>query len=199
MNTNILPLDTITAAETFEAKGVTYTRGDIVRVSGSQIERQIMAISADGSVRLERTDGNKNAVSVWTKQTQRIVPVALQPEVADMTEAFAADEEADARAEILAQITEAAGAGDNLARNAKIREARDLKIRRVDIATAAGISANYLQHILNPQGRRPSLTKFQQGYQEALADLAAVMAYPDGGVLSSVEEWIQANRAEVAA
>lgn len=190
MNTNILPLDTITAAETFEAKGVTYTRGDIVRVSGSKIERQIMSISADGSVRLARTDGNNNAVSVWTKQTQRIVPVALQPEVPDMTEA---------RAEILAQITEAAGAGDNLARNAKIREARDLKIRRVDIATAAGISANYLQHILNPQKRRPSLTKFQQGYQEALADLAAVMAHPDGGVLSSVEEWIQANRAEVAA
>lgn len=89
--------------------------------------------------------------------------------------------------------------GEIALRNSLIRKAREQKIRRADIAEAAGVSANYLQHILNPQERRPSLTKFQQGYQEALADLAAVMAHPDGGVLSSVEEWIQANRVEVSA
>lgn len=73
-------LDAITDRETFDAKGVTITRGDIVTVADSKITRRVMGISDKWGVRLVRTDGGNQASSVWTKQFDRIRLVATVAE-----------------------------------------------------------------------------------------------------------------------
>lgn len=108
----------------------------------------------------------------------------------------------EAQAEALSQIVKAAKAGDIQGRNAGIRTARDLKVTRAHIAEAAGVSINYLQHILKPQARpaKSGLTKFQEGYQEALADIAAkISGLTDEDAGLAAAAWIEDNRLAAAA
>jgi hypothetical protein len=111
--------------------------------------------------------------------------------------------ESKSNEEILTAIREAVAGNDIPGRNAMIRAARVAKIRRAEIAEAAGVSINYLQHILNPQpkaAKRPALTKAQQGYQEALADIAAQidLGLGEGEALKRVVAWIENNRSPQA-
>lgn len=98
-------------------------------------------------------------------EVARMKAEAESPEVADMTEEFAADAEAEEIPEPTAEVADstilealriAAAADDKADRNRLVLAARAAKIRRSEIAEAAGVSINYLQHIISPQPRRQS-------------------------------------------
>jgi uncharacterized protein RhaS with RHS repeats len=118
--------------------------------------------------------------------------------VAELDAAVDANDEE--RERVLADLRIARDAGDRAERRTLIKAARALSIPGQEVADAAGVSITYVYDVANGNVRStPALRERQKGYQEALADIAAVMAHPDGGVLASVEEWIKNNRLEAAA
>jgi hypothetical protein len=72
MEVGTMKLDAYTDHETLEARGVTITRGDIVTVGSSTIQRRVMSITDNHGARLIRIDGGGAAFSVWTKQYGRL-------------------------------------------------------------------------------------------------------------------------------
>ncbi len=141
-------LDSITDHETFNAKGIVINRGDVVRVADSTIERRVMSISDRWGARLQRIDGGAAAVSVWTKQFDRIRLVRradedAAPKVRKSRAPKAAPvvtDVADDVRPLLDAIAEAVTAGDSVARNRAIVAAANAGVARAAIAAAAGLN-----------------------------------------------------------
>lgn len=118
-----------------------------------------------------------------------------------VAELDAAVESNDEEVRILTALEAARDAGNRDERRALIREARAAGIAGARVAESAGVSLTYVYDVANGNVRStPALREFQKGYQEALADIAAIInTAPTLEVgYATVAEWITNNRLAAA-
>lgn len=133
---------------------------------------------------------------------------ADNPPAPDMSEEFAAEEEAAEAAEAAAEeqpakthnvgsldaLVEAAKGGAGPVRDTAIMDSINAGYTRNEVAKAAGISTIRLGQIIRASVT-PRLNDYQTGYQSALADI--LVALESGGA-ERAAEWINDNRMEAA-
>jgi hypothetical protein len=118
-----------------------------------------------------------------------------------VAELDSAVERNDEEVRILTALEAARDAGNRDERRALIREARAAGIAGARVAESAGVSLTYVYDVANGNVRStPALREFQKGYQEALADIAAIInTAPTLEVgYATVAEWITNNRLAAA-
>ncbi len=114
-------------------------------------------------------------------------------EAAEEAEVAVEAQAVDAHAEYVERIRAAVAASDKKARNEAIRAGHAAGMTLKALRAASGLSA--VGRIVEPKktARKVALTKHQQGYQEALADIAAQLEFY-GDSVGTVREWIANNR-----
>lgn len=179
-----------------DAKAFARSHGGPIDIDVQQIERGNWVVTITEQDDVLSTEDAMDMSEVFEAEALGAEAVAeLEAAVA----AKAAEPEPNEEHErMLADLRVARDTGDRATRRTLIKDARAAGIKGQDVADAAGVSITYVYDVANGNTRTatPALSKQAQGYQEALADIEAIIRTTAS--FEAVMEWIANNRSAQA-